>query len=218
MKKFFLAICVSLSTFALQSAALCGELPLVLMKAVTENRLVLLHNWSPEATGNVILTCAVVLPPGHSERDLSTLVVYSGSDKLLSFSPQEFPLSVFSSSETGSNLMTVWVSADGSYRLWVFSYSEGEVDQVLSAGSKLMPEFVYPPKSPGSLIVSRKEQSRARPGSWSQRIIISNLEWILDSKSGTRTYEPVTADVYVWDGEAYRVRKGVPWRDRLTKQ
>ncbi len=218
MKKFFLAICVSLSTLALQSPAFCGELPLVLMKAVTENRLVLFHNWSPDATSSVTLACAVILPPGHSERDLSTLVVYSGNDKVFSFSPQAFPLSVFSSSETASNLITVWVSADGSYHLWVFSYSGGQIDQLLNAGSKLMPEFVYPQESPGSLIVGRKEPSHVHPGSWSQRIIISNLKWILDPKSGTRTYEPVTADVYVWDGEAYRVRKGVPWRDRLTKQ
>jgi hypothetical protein len=202
--------------FAIHAQPACAQLPAELADAFAQNRLLLFQTWTPDPTQSVTLVCGVLLPAGHREHDLSRLVIYRGAQRIFSLSPLEFPLSIFPTAETNGNLATVWVSADGSYYLWVFSFSGGIVKQVLKAASKLMPEFVYAPVSPGSLIVSRQEQGHHPGGPWNQRIIVSNLEWILDSKSGVRFYEPVTADIYVWNGDVYRVRKGVRWTDRLT--
>lgn len=146
---------------------------------------------------------------------MSSLVIYDGAKRLLSFSPSQFPVSIFPTSEISGNLATVWVTADGTYLLWVFAFTGGTVKQVLKAGSQLMPEFVYPAVSPGSLLVSGEEAAHLGGGYWSQRIIVSNVEWGANPTSGVRSYEPRTADVYTWDGKAYQIREDVPWSDRL---
>lgn len=218
MKKLCLTVCAFVWIFVSEPAPFCADMPAELVSALKQGRLLSYHVWTPDIDENVRLTCAVILSPGHPERDLSRLVIFRGNDLVLSFSPEQFPLSMFSISEANSNLVTVWLSGNGSYRLWVFSYSERKVNQVLQAGSKLMPEFVYPPASPGSLLVTKQELAHLPAGYWNQRIVISHLRWVLDPKSGARTFEPVTASVYVWDGKAYRVRKDVPWKDRFIQQ
>ena len=79
-----------------------------------------------------------------------------------------------------------------------------------------MPEFVFPVVPPGSLLVEK--ESKVPGGYWSQRVIVSNLDWIVDPKSGIRSYEPLTADIYVWNGSSFQVRKTVPWKERFELQ
>jgi hypothetical protein len=95
----------------------------------------------------------------------------------------------------------VWVSGSGAYYVRIFAYSKGKVAQVLEAGSKLMPEFVYPTLSFGN---------------YSQRIIFANGSWLVDEKSGQTSFHPSSADVYTWNGESYEARKNVAWKERLN--
>jgi hypothetical protein len=216
MKTFVLTVCLVVLPWSFYATLGYAGLPPELADAAANGRLLSLHAWTPNPAGNPKLTCAVILPSGHRERDLSTLVIYNGVQRLLAFSPSEFPVSIFPTGRTNVNLATIWESADGSFHLWVFSFSGGTVRQCLHAASKLMPEFVYPDAVPGSLIVSRIELGRLGAGYWSQRIIISNLRWVVDRRSGARSYVPVTADVYVWDGSKYEARNAIPWADRFT--
>jgi hypothetical protein len=207
MKAFFFLFPILVFMFSVNCSAGYAQLPAEIANAAGENRLLLLQSWTPDPARDVTLACVVITPEGHHERDLSNLVIYIGTKHIFSFSPLEFPLSMFLTAETKGNLATIWVSADGSYHLWVFSFSAGSLKPVLKAASKLMPEFVYPSVSPGSLIVNTADLARLGSGYWSQRIIVFNLKWIIDPNSGARRYEPVTADVYVWDGMDYRVRR-----------
>jgi hypothetical protein len=216
MRAFVLTVSLVLVASSFYPTLGYAGLPPELADAAANARLLSLQTWTPNPAENSKLTCAVILPSGHRERDLSTLVIYKGVQRLLAFSPSEFPVSIFPTGRTNVNLATIWESADGSFHLWVFSFSGGTVRQCLHAASKLMPEFVYPLAVPGSLIVSRTELGRYGAGYWTQRIIISNLRWVVDPKSGARSYVPVTADVYVWNGSKYEARNGVPSADRLA--
>jgi hypothetical protein len=119
---------------------------------------------------------------------------------------------MFSMGESG-NLATIWEAGDGTYILCMFADIDGKVKKVLEASSKLMPEFVYAPTPPGSLLVDAKHPVPG--GYWSYRIIIANTDWVHDAKTGEASYLPLTADIFTWDGKLYRAREQVKWADRL---
>ncbi len=70
------------------------------------------------------------------------LAILHGETANAAGSSQEVPTSSavppHTHARTGSTFVTMWVAADGSSRLWVFSYSASRVVPVLHAGSKLM--------------------------------------------------------------------------------
>jgi hypothetical protein len=150
-----------------------------------------------------VLNCDVSLPRKDAGPSESTLRIYKDGKKIFSLSPYEAPISVFSSDELNSKLVTVWLSGNGSYLIKVFSFSEGKVKQVLDAVSGMMPEFAY----------GRTDLAEVH-----QRIIVSNMDWVKDSKSGESVKLPMSADIYEWDGSSYQAQKAVAWNDRFFQK
>jgi len=201
MNRRCIAAGVLVLAWAFEPTLSWADRPIPLLDALRNNNVVLSHTW--QATEDVALICAVTLPSHDAGPSDSKLVVYEGNRSVLSFTPRASPLSIFSTSELKPRLVTVWVSGSGAYLLFVYAYVAGKVTKVLEAGSKMFPEFVYPATSAGD---------------YNQRIIVSSVDWVVDPASGESRQQPVTADIYVWDGKTYQVRRGVPWKDRLIQQ
>jgi hypothetical protein len=209
MKKTFSALL--LLAILLGNGAIAATLPPELVDAASQGRLLSLQSWNPDNTTEGSLTAAIV-QPAKPEQIRSALVVYQATRRIFSFSSEQSPLWMFTTSELG-NLATVWEAGDGTYILCVFAYQDGKVKKVLEGSSKLMPEFVYAPTPQGSLLVDSKRQVPG--GYWSRRIIIANMDWVHDAKTGASEYLPLTADIFTWDGKRYVVRENVKWTDRL---
>ena len=210
MKKPFSALLLLLAIL-LGNRAIAATPPPDLVDAASHGRLVTLQNWTPDNAPEVSFTAAIV-QPAQKDQTQGVLDVYQGAKRIFSFDSAQTPLSMFTMGKSG-NLATVWEAGDGTYILCVFAYQNGKVKKVLEGSSKLMPEFVYAPTPPGSLLV---DSNQPVPGGyWSQRIIIANMDWVHDTKTGASEYLPLTADIFTWDGKSYQVRENVKWADRL---
>jgi len=84
--------------------------------------------------------------------------------------------------------------------LFAYAYARGHVKKVLEAGSKMMPEFVY----------SKADASV-------QDIIVSNLDWVKRDSQSDSVFIPVSADIYEWANDSYRLKKTVPWAERFQQ-
>ena len=205
------AVLLLLFAILFSAVARAATLPADIVDAASHGRLLSLQNWTPDNASDVSMTAAIVQSV-KQEQIQGVLVVYQDAKRIFSFSSEQTPVSTFVMGESG-NLATVWEAGDGTYILCMFAYLDGKIKKVLEGSSKLMPEFVYAPTPPGSLLV---DNSQPVPGGyWSQRIIIANMDWVHDSKTGASEYLPLTADVFTWDGKRYQVRENVKWTERL---
>jgi hypothetical protein len=197
---------------SLTVVAKAAALPSELADAASQGTMVSFQNWRPELESDTSLQAAIITTGRKDAPPGGTLVVYDGDKRVFSFNSDQLPVSMFVMGEAG-NLATLWEAGDGTYILCIFTYQNGKTKKVLEGSSKLLPEFVYEPTPPGSLIVDAKQHVPG--GYWSERIIIANMDWVHDAKTGASEYLPVTADVFTWDGERYRVRESVKWTERL---
>lgn len=111
-----------------------------------------------------------------------------------------YPLSV-----TNGNLLTIWGSGSA-YHFDVFSFKDNEIKIVLEAGSKALPE-----------IVDLDNDGEYEILIWRNFEPLKNKENKKDGFFETkRLYKWKTADIYKWDGKAYRLIRTVPWASRLS--
>jgi len=193
--------------------AMAATMPPELADASARGTMVSLQTWRPDVDSDTPLTSAIIAPADQTAQpQQSVLVIYQGPRRIFSLSSERTPISMFTLGEIG-NLATIWEAGDGTYILCIFAYENGKVRKVLEGSSKLMPEFVYAPTPPGSLLV---DSNQPVPGGyWSERVIIANRDWVHDPKTGASEYLPVSADIFNWDGKRYQVRENVKWTDRL---
>lgn len=156
--------------------------------------------WTPNEETRLI--CWVRYSESAPTPELVIDKVIQGKEKrIFSTVPGDNPLSMFASSDLDPKLITVWTTGSA-YMIRVYTYDKDAVKEVLTAGSKMMPEFVYSDK--GQMTND-------------QMIVISNLGWVLNKQTGLSELKPVSADIYRWKGKSYTVEKNVPWSLRLTK-
>ena len=156
--------------------------------------------WMPDE--KTTLVCKISQSQSMSFAEL-TIIDFDHKTGRSKFStaPGDSPLSLFVTSDLHPKLVTVWTTGSA-YVIRVYAYNNGEIVEVLSAGSRMMPEFVY---------------ATTIPLKNDQQIVISNSEWRQNKKSGTVELKAVSADIYEWNGRTYLVRKNIPWGHRLKK-
>jgi|HubBroStandDraft_6_1064221.scaffolds.fasta_scaffold459185_1 hypothetical protein len=210
MKKAFLAI-LALMVMLPSNLAIAAPWPPEFAEAASRGRLLSLQSWTPVSANKTRLTCAVILPAGQNDPRASILVVYRGGERIFAFAPTQFPISLFILGRS-ANLAALWETGENSYVLTVFTFENGEVKTAFEDRSKLMPEFVYSTIPPEP---AHSPEVKDPAAFWSERIIVTKMDWVHDSASGERVYEPLTADIYTWDGKHYQMQKGVKWSERL---
>jgi hypothetical protein len=203
---------VLLVALSLSAVATAATLPPEIEDAASQGTMVSFQSWRPELESGTSLQAAIIITGRKDAPPGGTLVVYDDDKRVFSFNSDQLPISMFVMGEAG-NLATLWEAGDGTYILCIFTYQNGKVKKVLEGSSKLLPEFVYEPKPPGSLIVDAKQHVPG--GYWNERVIIANMDWVHDAKTGASEYLPVTADIFRWDGERYQVHEKVKWTERL---
>src|SRR6266481_9665766 len=95
--------------------------------------------------------------------------------------------------EQDARLFTAWTGGSA-YHFRVFAFVNGQVKQVLEAGSKGMPE----------IIIDEDER---------ESILITDMEMV--GSLWTRGAAVATTDIYKWNGAAYDKVSPVPWAKRL---
>jgi hypothetical protein len=103
------------------------------------------------------------------------------------------------------NLAVLWDTGMGAhYNLFVYTFSNGKITEILHTVSPLLPEFVY--SSKGNVLTSPYLQ---------QNIVISQVR-VLKGKHGLQKI-PDTASIYTWNttSRSYIARNNVKWQDRL---
>ena len=158
----------------------------------------LLARWSPQEDRSFVVK---VMTLSGNAGGSAQLTVVDGAKQIFSTLAQDEPYSAFCTSGPNPRLVTVWTSGSGAYHVRVFALRGDKVVQVLEAGSKLLPEFVYPTPVPADV---------------SQRIVIPKGEWRVDRNTSVAALVPSSADVYTWSGSEYRVTKDVPWSNRFA--
>jgi len=209
MEKKIISTVFILAIVCMGGTAGAAAVPQEFLDAASHGKLVALQTWNPSLDSDASFNCAVVQSAKEPTR--SALECYQGAKRVFTFTSEQNPLAIFVMGEAG-NLITLWEAGDGTYILCVFTYSDRKINKALEASSKLMPEFVYAPTPPGSLIVDATQPVTG--GYWSQRIIVANMDWVHDANGG-KDYLPITADIFTWDGKRYQVREQVKWAERL---
>ncbi|HUB88267.1 MAG TPA: hypothetical protein VMA74_00915 [Dyella sp.] len=197
MKKEISYLPVFLLAFGLVSLARASDNDSLLMDK-KQHPVVLFSN--VDAGDGNAYQAVVVRSSIHAGPSDAALTIYRGKEVVFSLSPHLQPISLFATSELDPQLVSLWISGNGVYTACIFAFEKGRVNKVLEASSMMMPEFVY---------------AQNDPGDYKQRVIFSNLQWVVD-KSGKSVQQPVSADVYVWDGAKYVAHKSIPWRDRFN--
>lgn len=150
------------------------------------------------------LLCIVSRPKPASGPAESVLSIYrkskGGYAKIYEYRPDASPISIFPTQDSGGRLITIWGSGSG-YIIHSFAYQDKGIKQVLNTGSKWLPEFV---------LVNTRENT------YKERILITELEWRKDPKTGLSDTFPKSAQVYQWNGKTYELIKTVPWQDRFA--
>jgi hypothetical protein len=210
MKKAFFAVLAGM-VMLIGNIVAAAPLPPELAEAASRGKLLSLQSWMPDAEDGNRLTCAVILPAAQNDPISSILVIYRDGERIFSFAPTQFPVSLFALGKSG-NLAALWETGEGTYILSVFSFDGGKVKKELEDRSKLMPELVY-----SAIPAASAHTPEAKnPSAYSiERIIFTKMDWVHEATSGERVYLPMTANIYTWDGRHYLEQKGVRWAERL---
>ena len=154
-----------------------------------------------DADGNNDLLCVLTLKRESAPNTLPTRVmtIYKKKDTQLNeiyeFLTPDFPVNIYQMGESCSRLFTAWTGGSA-HHFNVFAYSEGRIVKVLEISSKLMPEF-------------------AIDKSGNEIILVTQLAWKENKKTGGKEQVPDSTNIYKWNGKEYMKIKVVPWKSRF---
>jgi hypothetical protein len=162
-------------------------------------------HWDNENDTLLCVVMAHTKTDSNASTEESTLIIYKKTNdkynKIFEFvSGAMSNLSIYPTAENRGRLVTVWLSATA-YIVAVFDYSDGKVNQVLDSGSKMMPEFIK--------ICTGNNR-------YTEGILITQLDWIKNSKTGDFDKIPNMTDIYQWNGKTYTLSKTVRWKNRFN--